>query len=198
VALLDVERNLIVLRVVYDGPPEAGKTTSLRALAGSLGQELQSPAERGGRTLYFDWMDYTGGRFEGYQIRCQIVSVPGQEELGFRRRHLLREADVIVFVADSSAARFEDTVRVLAELPRVTADVAPPPVGVIVQANKRDLPEALPMVDLRTRLREHGLNMGVVESVIQRLDQCFTSSEVRLDKSLLSRSAGIGSRPKET
>jgi hypothetical protein len=78
-AILDTDANEIVIRVVYDGPPEAGKTTSMRALAGSLSQTTVTPAEdANGRTLWFDWMEYVGGRYEGSRIRCQIVSVPGQ------------------------------------------------------------------------------------------------------------------------
>lgn len=165
-ALLDRDRNLIVLRIVYDGPPEAGKTTSLRALAGSLGQTLTSPEEQDGRTLYFDWMDYTGGRFEGYQIRCQIVSVPGQAELRLRRHHLLREADVVVYVADSTQQRTQATMRSLVELPQLLPRTDPP-IGVVLQANKRDLPDAVPLVELRSALVQLGLgsSVGVVESV---------------------------------
>lgn len=47
-ALIDSEAGEIVIRVVYDGPPEAGKTTSLRALAGSLAQPTYTPAEDAG------------------------------------------------------------------------------------------------------------------------------------------------------
>jgi signal recognition particle receptor subunit beta len=163
-ALLDRERGLIVLRVVYDGPPEAGKTTSLRALAGSLGQPLYSPAEENGRTLFFDWMDYTGGRFEGYQIRCQIVSVPGQPELDARRRRLLRDADVVVFVGDSTRPHLDRAIETLVKLPQLLP-ASVPPVGVLMQANKRDLPDAVPMTELRARMREAGLSVGVLESV---------------------------------
>jgi signal recognition particle receptor subunit beta len=165
VALLDRERSLIVVRVVYDGPPEAGKTTSLRALAGSLGRPLASPGERDGRTLFFDWMDYTGGRFEGCEIRCQIVSVPGQRELQERRRHLLREADVVVFVADTTERRLDHTMAMLAELPRLLAGVPAPPVGIILQANKRDCPDAVPLGEVRARTHEHGGSVGIIESV---------------------------------
>lgn len=84
-AVLDSDANEIVIRVVYDGPPEAGKTTSLRALASSLEQPSVTPEEDAdGHTQWFDWMEYTGGRFAGCRIRCQIVSVPGQAAL-FRR-----------------------------------------------------------------------------------------------------------------
>ena len=62
-ALIDSDAGEIVIRLVYDGPPEAGKTTSLRALAGSLTRPTYSPAEDAdGRTLWFDWMEYVGGR----------------------------------------------------------------------------------------------------------------------------------------
>jgi GTPase SAR1 family protein len=143
-ALLDRERNLIVLRVVYDGPPKAGKTTSLRALAGSLGQPLYSPAEEDGRTLYFDWMDYTGGRFDGYQIRCQIISVPGQRELTARRHRLLREADAVVFVADSTEVQLDRTIELLGELPRLTSDATAPPVGVVCRPTSATCPTPRP------------------------------------------------------
>src|SRR3954470_24230341 len=97
-ALIDNDAGEIVIRLVYDGPPEAGKTTSLRALAGSLAQPAYTPAEDAdGRTLWFDWMEYVGGRFEGCQIRCQIVSVPGQRTLSSRRRRIIESADVVVF-----------------------------------------------------------------------------------------------------
>jgi signal recognition particle receptor subunit beta len=164
VAFLDREREVIVIRVVYDGPPEAGKTTSLRALAGSLGQTLHSPAEEYGRTLYFDWMDYTAGRFEGYQIRCQIVSVPGQRELAQRRWRLIKDADVVVFVGDSTSARVVESLECLRELTRFL-DRTSLPVGVIFQANKRDLPSAMPIGELRTLIRGGGSNIAVVESI---------------------------------
>ena len=77
-ALLDPQRQCIVLRAIYDGPAFAGKTTNLRALAESLGSKIYSGEEADGRTLYFDWVDYVGGLFEGLPIRCQIVGVPGQ------------------------------------------------------------------------------------------------------------------------
>jgi signal recognition particle receptor subunit beta len=165
VAVLDRERDVIVIRVVYDGPPEAGKTTSLRALAGSLGQQLFSPAEENGRTLYFDWMDYTAGRFEGYKIRCQIVSVPGQSELAQRRWRLIKDADVVVLVGDSRRTRVVESLECLRELSRFLDRTARPPVGVIFQANKRDLPSALPMEELRSLVRGGGSSVGVVESV---------------------------------
>jgi signal recognition particle receptor subunit beta len=164
-ALIDSEASEIVIRLVYDGPPEAGKTTSLRALAQSLAQKTYTPAEgHDGRTLWFDWMEYVGGRFEGCQIRCQIVSVPGQRALNARRRRVIEGADVVVFVADSAARETPRSLSYLLELREMLAG-ADAPVGVILQANKRDLPDAIALDELRGRLAEVGWPIGVVESI---------------------------------
>jgi hypothetical protein len=88
-AVLDRQNGCVVIRVVYDGAPMAGKTTSVAALGRGLGAAVFSPAELEGRTLFFDWLDYTGGLFEGHRIRCQIVSVPGQATLAPRGGRLL-------------------------------------------------------------------------------------------------------------
>ena len=94
-ALVDPTTDQIVVRIVYDGPALSGKTTSLKALARGVSSSLTTPAETAGRTLYFDWVDYVGGLFDGRQIRCQIVSVPGQRDLAERRRLLLETADAV-------------------------------------------------------------------------------------------------------
>lgn len=163
-ALLDTDRDLIVIRIVYDGPALSGKTTTLRALAGSLGREVFSGDEAEGRTLYFDWLDYTGGRFEGYPIRCQVVSVPGQRLLGPRRRHLLTAADAVVFVADTRQSALESSARGLETLRLELQDAAAPRPGVVVQANKRDAPDAAPLVEVRAALASNG-SLALMESV---------------------------------
>jgi hypothetical protein len=118
-----------------------------------------------GRTLYFDWLDYTGGLFEGRRIRCQIISVPGQATLAPRRRRLLESADVIVFVGDSTPAGFAADRSYLGGLQAVLEHLPGPPVGVVFQANKRDHAEAVPIDTVRSMLAELGLRVGVVESI---------------------------------
>jgi len=165
VAIVDPASNAVVIRVVYDGAPLAGKTTSVGALGQSLGAPVHSPAEIGGRTLYFDWLDYTGGLFEGRRIRCQIVSAPGQASLAARRRRLLESADVVVFVGDSSPAGFEADRSYLRSLASVLRQLDGPPVGIVLQANKRDLPDAVPIEQMQTMLDDAQLKVGIVETV---------------------------------
>lgn len=148
-AVLDHQTPAVVLGIVYDGPPEAGKTTSVRALARSFGREVYTPEERDGRTVYFDWLEHTGGRFDGAPLRFQIMSVPGQTCWAQRREQLLERADVVVFVGDTSASGWRATRARLREL-RSWLDARPgPPVGVVFQANRRDAPDAVPLAEVR-------------------------------------------------
>jgi len=152
VAILDPHGQCLIIRIVYDGPALSGKTTTLRSLAASLGRDLYSGDEAEGRTLFFDWLDYTAGRFEGYPIRCQAISVPGQRALRSRRERLLEGADAVVFVADSRSSQLDAGHRTLQSLTRLLGSASPPTPGVVVQANKRDDPEAAPMAEVRERL----------------------------------------------
>ncbi len=162
-ANLSPSGDLLVIRLVYDGPPRSGKTTTLAALAGSLARPLVSPEEALGRTLFFDWVEYVGGSFEGLPIRCQIVSVPGQRALARRRQALLATADVVVFVADTTASGLAETVDCLESLRTLLAARAGPPIGLVLQANMRDRTDALPLAALRDRLGLAGA--ACVESV---------------------------------
>ena len=163
-AILDKERGVLVVRIVYDGPALAGKTSSVRALAASLGRPTFSGDEAEGRTLHFDWLDYVGGLFQGHPIRCQILSVPGQPALVSRRRRLLREADAVVFVADSRKDALDEGLRSFEELRAFVNAAAPPAPGVVLQANKRDAADAVPLDELRARLAV-GPTVGVTPSV---------------------------------
>lgn len=162
-ARLTRDRDALVVRLVYDGPPLSGKTTSLRALAEGMAREVFSPAEASGRTLFFDWLEYVGGSFEGIPIHCQIVSVPGQKSLARRRRALLAEADAVVLVINSVAEHLPAAQAHLGELRELLAAQAAPRPGLVVQANYRDQPDAAPLAALRQELGLDGL--AVVESV---------------------------------
>jgi signal recognition particle receptor subunit beta len=157
------ERQPVVINVVYDGPPETGKTTSVRALAKSFGREVYTPHEQNGRTVYFDWLEHTGGRFEGAPIRCEVVSVPGQTRWSNRRRHFLEQADAIVFVGDTSAPAWPQTLARLTELRAWLDARGGVPVGIVFQANFRDAASALPMERVRAQIGSS--RIAVVESV---------------------------------
>lgn len=161
--IIDTKRGVLVVRIVYDGPPLSGKTTSLRTLARGLGVEVTTPGEKDGRTLFFDWIDYIGGLFEGRQIRCQIVSVPGQEQLAARRRELLVSADAVVLVADTRRSALPSAFRVLNDLVPYCRSQQPP-VGIVLQANKRDAVDSVPRDELQAELGRIA-PLAIVETV---------------------------------
>ncbi|MBX7185645.1 MAG: GTPase domain-containing protein, partial [Vicinamibacteria bacterium] len=164
-ALLSSSGDELVLRIVYDGPAMSGKTTTLRSLARSLGRNMFSGDEAEGRTLYFDWVDYTGGRFDGRPIRCQLVSVPGQRALRARRERIIETADAVVFVADTRMEKLPADVRMALSLQSVLARAETPRPGIVIQANKRDAPDAAPLADVRTEFERLGEDVAVMESI---------------------------------
>lgn len=144
---IDRRAGELVMRIVYDGAPEAGKTTNVRQLGEAISLKrrggIATPGSPGRRTEFFDWLDFAGGYMDGRRVRCQVVSVPGQPELLRRRRYLLDTADAVIFVADSRQERLRETRRDFDLLSRTLARVGDPPVGLLVQANKQDLSGAL-------------------------------------------------------
>jgi signal recognition particle receptor subunit beta len=145
--IFEREGQRLVVRVVYDGPGAAGKTTNLRQLCTFFTTrrrgELITPEEVDGRTLFFDWLDFQGGLVGGYSLRCQLLTVPGQDELAKRRRRILESADVVVFVCESSGAGIAAGRQMLRSLPPGLLTGPAPRVRVVVQANKQDQPGAL-------------------------------------------------------
>jgi signal recognition particle receptor subunit beta len=155
--IIDSRTGSLSLRVVYDGQPLAGKTTSVRALServrGTRG--FTTPAESDGRTLYFDWLEFNGGEFGGREIRVHVISVPGQIELRHRRNYLVQQADAIVFVADSRDGHFQRSLELFGELMEATRSQEPS-IGVVLQANKRDEPTALGISVMREMVKPFG------------------------------------------
>ena len=152
----DAVRECHVVRIVYDGPGLAGKTTNLRQITKLVSakrrSEMYTPAELKGRTMFFDWLEVQGPPLTGSQIRFQLITVPGQFERNYRRRPLVEMADVVVFVGDCSEKQMPDTLRTFARL-RASMKRRKQPVPLIVQANKQDVEKALPPEQLKRKLK---------------------------------------------
>jgi signal recognition particle receptor subunit beta len=183
VALFDPEHRRLIIRLVYDGPAFAGKTTNMAQLCNIFPverrTELYTPGALKGRTLFFDWLEVDGGLIGSYPVRCQLLSVPGQERRSYRRRPLVKSADTVVFVCDSDAAHLEESRRSFALLRRYLRERQPEKVPFAVQANKQDAPAAMSTTQLGQHLRLPpdvpvlpacaSLGVGVRETVITAL-----------------------------
>src|SRR5690606_3735426 len=100
----------VQFKIVYCGPPGGGKTSNLqyihRRLDPALRGDLVSIATEANRTICFDFLPVHETVVAGYRTRFQLYAVPGQRLLAGTRQNVLAGADGVVFVADSSRARF--------------------------------------------------------------------------------------------
>ncbi|HET9957415.1 MAG TPA: hypothetical protein VFQ61_23110 [Polyangiaceae bacterium] len=200
----DPSTGELVVRIVYDGSGEAGKTTSIQGLCSLVSLQrrgpMQSPGAMGRRTEYFDWLDFSGGFIDGRRVRCQLVSVPGQIEFSRRRERLLHSADAVVFVLDSRPDALEESRERLVEARQTIAALPGPPVGMVLQANKRDVPEALPIPALTERL-ELDSNVAVVPTVAVNGDGLIhafvLATRLATDRARAQLSEGLPALPEE-
>ena len=149
-------------KIVYYGPGMSGKTTNLeivhqRAPAPNKG-DLTSISTDGDRTLFFDFMPLDLGTVAGMRTCFQIYTVPGQVYYNSTRKLVLQGVDGVVFVADSSAAMVEENLESLRNLEQNLNEYGKSisSMAVIIQYNKRDLPDALPVDELNRLLNPHG------------------------------------------
>jgi signal recognition particle receptor subunit beta len=149
-ALINIATHEIHCKIVYYGIGYCGKTTNLQYVFKSINPnargELLSIATETERTLFFDFLPLDLGTVHGFHTRFHLYTVPGQILYERTRLAVLNGADGIVFVVDSQAEKFEENVQSLTELEmnmrRLGKDMSRFPL--VMQWNKRDMPNALP------------------------------------------------------
>jgi signal recognition particle receptor subunit beta len=148
----------IKVKVVYYGPAQSGKTTNLEQIhritdPGGTNRLISLNTAQD-RTLFFDLLPFSLGAVSGYDLKIQLYTVPGQVQYNATRRVVLAGADAVVFVADSrrimqkeNVASFENMkVNLLANR------LVPEKIPLVLQYNKRDLPELFGESDLEKAL----------------------------------------------
>jgi signal recognition particle receptor subunit beta len=151
-------RREVNVKIVYYGPPLSGKTTNLVQIHTHIDPhrrgELISLKTAEDRTLFFDFLRLDLAKIGGMRPRIHLYTVPGQPLYEASRRLVLRGADGLVFVADSSRTRVEGNRNSLASMRGHLRSFAlsPDQLPLVVQLNKRDLPDALPAAELERLL----------------------------------------------
>jgi mutual gliding-motility protein MglA len=149
----------IISKIVYYGPGLSGKTTNLqyvfKKVPSETRGELISLATDADRTLYFDFLPVNVGNIQGFATKFQLYTVPGQVYYNATRKLVLRGVDGLVFVADSQVAKMDENIESLQNLSdnleEYGYDITQLPL--VLQYNKRDLPEIASIAEL-----EHALN----------------------------------------
>ena len=99
------------------------------------------------------------GEIRGFKTRFHLYTVPGQVFYDASRKLILKGVDGVVFVADSQEERYDANIESLDNLrfnlteQGYDLDNIP----FIIQYNKRDLPSAMPLDELRKDLNPTGV-----------------------------------------
>ena len=150
-------------KIVYYGPGLGGKTTNIQWIyqktsAGNKGQMVSLNTENE-RTLFFDFLPLDLGEIRGFKTRFHLYTVPGQVFYEASRKLILRGVDGLVFVADSQVERMEANMESLESLEKNLSAQGYElgRVPMVMQWNKRDLPNIVPAGDLSLKLNPRRL-----------------------------------------
>ncbi len=149
-------------KIVYYGPGLCGKTTNLQYIFDSTAPQargkLISLATETDRTLFFDFMPLELGTVRGFKTRFHLYTVPGQVFYDASRKLILKGVDGVVFVADSQEERMDANVESLYNLEENlrAQGYDPEKIPYVLQLNKRDLPNVLPLEEITAELRRNG------------------------------------------
>ncbi len=156
-AFVNPKKKEVQVKIVYYGPGRGGKTTNLEYIYKKFRQRIKTEMvtikTHGDRTLFFDFLPFDIGKVNGYDIKIQLYTVPGQVKYNATRRLVLRGADGIVFVADAMEVRREKNMLSIKNLQENLANYKKSifKIPIVLQYNKMDLAEqGIPLLALKT------------------------------------------------
>ena len=150
-------------KIVYYGPGLCGKTTNLQFIHKRMHPDSRgkmiSLATETERTLFFDFLPLSLGEVRGFKTRFHLYTVPGQVFYDASRRLILRGVDGVVFCADSQLTRVDANEESMENL-RVNLreqGYHPDRLPLVIQYNKRDLPNVIPLAELHALLNRRNV-----------------------------------------
>lgn len=161
-SMINYASREINCKIVYYGPGLGGKTTNLEYVYEKVNPQtrgkLISLATESERTLFFDFLPVDLGSIRGFKTRFHLYTVPGQVYYNASRRLILKGVDGVVFVADSKVERMDANIASMQNLYENLAEYGydPRQLPLVIQYNKRDLPDAVSVEELRSQLNPEG------------------------------------------
>jgi signal recognition particle receptor subunit beta len=158
VSFINFPAREINCKLVYYGPGLGGKTANLqwiyeKTAAGQRGKMISLATETD-RTLFLDFLPLDLGSVRGFKTRFHLYTVPGQVFYEASRKLILKGADGVVFVADSQEERLDANFETLDNLKEHLKEhgLSFENIPYVLQLNKRDLPNAMPVEELKKQL----------------------------------------------
>jgi hypothetical protein len=150
-------------KIVFYGPGMSGKTTNLEIVHQKAPEsnrgDLTSISTDGDRTLFFDFMPLDLGTVAGMRTKFQLYTVPGQVYYNSTRKLVLQGVDGVIFVADSDPEKLAENIESYENLLENLNEYGKDPRDLphVIQYNKRDLPNAMPVEDLDKAMNKYGV-----------------------------------------
>jgi len=157
-ALVNDAKKEINAKIVYLGPKGAGKSTALRHIYSRLKpdcrSDLKSMASGEHQMLFFDFSYPLPRRSDGYTIRFHIYSLITGGESTPPWKMLLKGADGVVLLADSTEGRMYGNLECCALLLDSLGHYGLRLEDIVLslQCNKRDLNGAVPVALIKNEL----------------------------------------------
>ena len=148
-------------KIVYYGPGLSGKTSNIQYVYHKTSGEdkgnmvaLDTDNER---TLFFDFLPLNLGTIRGFKTRFHLYTVPGQSFYEASRKLILRGVDGVIFVADSQIDKMQENLDSLEDLERnlLAQGYDLKRIPLVLQWNKRDLPNIASIQDLDEKLNKY-------------------------------------------
>ncbi len=178
-ALINLSKREIHCKIVYYGPGRCGKTTNLLYIYNAMNNQARGKMltieTKGERTLFFDLLPLNLGKINGFDIRIQLYTVPGQVIYEATRKLVLKGVDGLVFVADCLKVRREKNMESLQDLHRnlLERNLTTEEIPIILQFNKYDLmPTPIPTltkeeleIDLNSELNTKVFEAAAIKGI---------------------------------
>jgi signal recognition particle receptor subunit beta len=156
-------RREVNCKIVYYGPGLSGKTTNLEVVhqktPGNNRGDLTCISTEQDRTLFFDFMPIELGKVAGMNTKLRLFTVPGQPFYNSTRKLVLQGADGVIFVADSQEKKIQENLESLKNLEENLAEygINIRDIPLVIQWNKRDMPNILEIADLEREINYLGV-----------------------------------------
>jgi signal recognition particle receptor subunit beta len=199
-AIINQATKELQVKIVYYGPGKGGKTTNLEQVHGNVQNvqekgKLVSLATSSDRTLFFDFLPIEAMSIKGFKTKFQLYTVPGQVIYNTTRQLVLRGVDGIVFVADSQYDKMSENVESFANLEEnlkaLKLNLADIPL--VLQYNKRDLPNAAPVEYMDFLLNNRDVQIPAFSACATKCEGVFDTLNM-ITRLLLNKFINEGTR----
>jgi signal recognition particle receptor subunit beta len=200
VSFINLREKIIQVKIVYYGPGRGGKTTNLEYINRKFSKQIQSEMvslkTHGDRTLFFDFLPFNMGQIQGFELKIQLYTVPGQVKYNATRKLVLNGVDGIVFVADAQEQMREKNIRSLNQLHENLQSYKESifKIPLVLQYNKVDLrnqgvsilPTEILERDLNSKLQAPAFEASALTgyNVPETLKRIISSTVVSIQKKL--------------